>query len=99
GTVSFAGAPLSPEIVRVARLRMGYVVQDGGLFPHLTARANITLMARQLSWPAARIRERVAQLSDLARLPTDALERFPTQLSGGQRQRVSLLRALMLDPE
>jgi osmoprotectant transport system ATP-binding protein len=56
-------------------------------------------MARYLGWPAARIAARLAELVELARLPADALGRYPVQLSGGQRQRVSLLRALMLDPE
>jgi osmoprotectant transport system ATP-binding protein len=81
------------------RTRIGYVVQDGGLFPHLDAAGNITLMARHLGWPADRVRARLDQLVALARLPGDMLARYPAQLSGGQRQRVSLLRALMLDPE
>jgi osmoprotectant transport system ATP-binding protein len=78
---------------------MGYVIQEGGLFPHLTAYGNITLMARYLDWSADRIRERVAELTELSRFPSDSLSRYPLQLSGGQRQRVSLMRSLMLDPE
>lgn len=81
------------------RLRTGYVIQDGGLFPHLTARGNVTLLARHLGWPAARIAARVTELADLSRFPADGLDRFPRQLSGGQRQRVGLMRALMLDPD
>jgi osmoprotectant transport system ATP-binding protein len=81
------------------RTRIGYVVQDGGLFPHLDAAGNVTLMARHLGWSAARMRTRLDDLVALARLPGDTLARYPAQLSGGQRQRVSLLRALMLDPE
>ena len=80
------------------RLRMGYVIQDGGLFPHLTARRNIELMAREMGWLKARRRERVSELCALTRFPAEALERYPAELSGGQRQRVSLMRALMLDP-
>ncbi len=80
------------------RRRMGYVIQDGGLFPHLTARRNIDLMARELGWLAARRSERLIELCTLTRFPTTALERYPSELSGGQRQRVSLMRALMLDP-
>jgi osmoprotectant transport system ATP-binding protein len=99
GTVSLRGRRLTPETVRELRRAMGYVVQEGGLFPHLTAVENVTLMARQLGWSRARIGDRVTELVTLARLPPDALLRFPTQLSGGQRQRVSLMRALMLDPE
>jgi osmoprotectant transport system ATP-binding protein len=99
GTVTLRGQRLTAETVRELRRAMGYVVQEGGLFPHLTAAENVTLMARQLGWTRARLDGRVAELVSLARLPADALARFPAQLSGGQRQRVSLMRALMLDPE
>ncbi|HVR60781.1 MAG TPA: ATP-binding cassette domain-containing protein [Polyangia bacterium] len=99
GQVRVAGAALDARNVRALRQRMGYVVQEGGLFPHLTATENVTLMARHLRWPADRIAERLAALAALARLPADALGRYPSQLSGGQRQRVGLMRALMLDPE
>ena len=98
GEVRFDQAPLTPANVRQVRLRAGYVVQDGGLFPHLTARDNAALVARQLGWAGERIAKREAELATLVRLPADALARFPTQLSGGQRQRVGLMRALMLDP-
>ena len=95
GSVAFDDAPLGRE----ARRRMGYVVQGGGLFPHLTARGNVALMARQLGWSANRIEARLAELAELVRLPIDLLGRYPAQLSGGQRQRVALMRALMLDPD
>jgi osmoprotectant transport system ATP-binding protein len=78
---------------------MGYVIQDGGLFPHLTARANACLMADELGWTAARQTDRLGELCALTRFPSDALDRYPAELSGGQRQRVSLMRALMLDPD
>ena len=77
---------------------MGYVIQDGGLFPHLTAQENIELMARHLRWDSSRLASRLSELVGLTHFPPDALTRFPVQLSGGQRQRVSLMRALMLDP-
>jgi osmoprotectant transport system ATP-binding protein len=99
GTVSLRGRLLTPQTVRELRRSIGYVVQEGGLFPHLTAEENVTLMARQLGWGRDRLARRVKELVELARLPEDALGRFPAQLSGGQRQRVSLMRALMLDPE
>jgi osmoprotectant transport system ATP-binding protein len=99
GQVLFRQAPLGQEALRRVRTQMGYVVQDGGLFPHLTALDNVTLMARHLRWPAARMRERVAQLAELVRLSDGALARKPVDLSGGQKQRVALMRALMLDPE
>lgn len=81
------------------RRRVGYVVQGGGLFPHLTAAENATLVARHLGWEAARVRERLEALAALTRFPPDAFGRRPRQLSGGQAQRVSLMRALFLDPE
>jgi len=99
GSVRFAGEEVTPERVLAVRRRMGYVVQGGGLFPHLSAAGNAALLARHLGWPEPRIRERLAELSELARLPPDLLDRFPAELSGGQAQRVSLVRALMLDPE
>src|SRR5215831_19088039 len=95
GTISFDGEPVRSEL----RLRMGYVVQDGGLFPHLTARGNVALVARYLGWDAARIEKRLLELAELTQFPAGGLDRYPVQLSGGQRQRVGLMRALMLDPD
>jgi osmoprotectant transport system ATP-binding protein len=99
GRVLFEGTPLEDANALVLRRRMGYVVQEGGLFPHLTARQNVCLVARYLRWPAARVSSRLAELNELVQLPTELLERYPLQLSGGQRQRVGLIRALMLEPE
>jgi osmoprotectant transport system ATP-binding protein len=81
------------------RRRLGFVVQGGGLFPHLTAAGNAALMARYTRWEEPRIRARLDELAQLVRLPLELLSRFPAQLSGGQAQRVSLMRALMLDPD
>jgi osmoprotectant transport system ATP-binding protein len=99
GMVLIDGEELTPATALEVRRRLGYVIQDGGLFPHLTARGNATLMARYLGWDPARIDDRLAELADLTRFPIDGLDRYPAQLSGGQRQRVSLMRALMLDPK
>jgi osmoprotectant transport system ATP-binding protein len=99
GIVRFDGEALSPERVPAVRRRVGYVIQQGGLFPHLTARRNVTLMAEHLGWSAARTAARIAELTDLTHFPSDALERYPAELSGGQNQRVGLMRALMLDPQ
>ncbi len=98
GFVTFDGTPVTAATARAVRLRTGYVIQDGGLFPHLTARGNVSLMARHLGWDRARTDARVAELAALTRFPIDGLDRHPQQLSGGQRQRVGLMRALMLDP-
>ncbi len=99
GVLRFDGQPLVDRILPTLRLRMGYVIQSGGLFPHLSAAANVTLMADQLRWPAERKTTRLRELADLVQLPASALARFPHQLSGGQRQRISLMRALMLVPD
>src|SRR5215204_6084713 len=98
GQVIFDGQPLIEDNAPAVRRRMGYVVQDGGLFPHLTAAGNAGILARHLGWPRDRIANRLHGLSELTRLPRDLLGRYPGQLSGGQRQRVGLIRALMLDP-
>lgn len=99
GEVTFAGTPVTPATARSVRLRVGYVIQDGGLFPHLTARGNVTLMARHLGHDPAATAARVSELAVLTRFPADGLDRYPHQLSGGQRQRVGLMRALLLDPD
>jgi osmoprotectant transport system ATP-binding protein len=99
GSVEVEGEPVSPASVQALRRKMGYVIQDGGLFPHLSAEQNVTLMARHLGRPEGQSRGRVSELCDLTRFPKDALSRYPVELSGGQRQRVSLMRALMLDPD
>ncbi|HEV3259687.1 MAG TPA: ATP-binding cassette domain-containing protein [Gemmataceae bacterium] len=99
GSIRFEGTEVTPANALALRQRMGYVIQDGGLFPHLTARANVTLMARYLGWDGQRIEAGLGKLVELTQFPADALDRYPAELSGGQRQRVSLMRALMLEPE
>src|SRR5690554_6097054 len=99
GEVRFDGEPLRREGLLEQRRRIGYVIQEGGLFPHLTAAGNVALLARTLGWNRERIQVRMRELAALCQLPADALARFPAQLSGGQRQRVGLIRALMLDPK
>lgn len=98
GYVLVDDRPLAPESLAEVRRGIGYVIQEGGLFPHLTAEGNLALAARQVGWSDERIRERLDELLELVRLPGDLLDRWPRELSGGQRQRIALARALMLDP-
>ncbi len=99
GEATFDGAPVRRETIGAFRRRSGYVIQEGGLFPHLSARGNVTLLARHLRLAPDRIARRTDELCELTRFPEDALHRFPGELSGGQRQRVALMRALFLDPD
>lgn len=99
GTIRIDGTPLDPAAMQAHRHGIGYVIQEGGLFPHLTARDNITLMARNLKRDEGKLAGRIDELCQLTRFPGEALARYPLELSGGQRQRVSLMRALMLEPK
>jgi osmoprotectant transport system ATP-binding protein len=98
GSIAIAGETMNPRRAQALRLRMGYVIQDGGLFPHLTAEENATLVARQIGWAKERLGERLSALTSMVGLSPDHLRRYPAELSGGERQRVGLMRALMLDP-
>ena len=98
GTVVVDGAVVTASTRAALVRRMGYVVQDGGLYPHLTASQNVALGAEAQQWSRARIDARVAELADLAAFDAAMLRRYPRELSGGERQRVGLMRALMLDP-
>lgn len=99
GAVRFEGRPSSAwDPIRLRR-RMGYVIQDAGLFPHWTVEANIGLVPRLEAWPADAVAGRVETL--LATVGLDAAQfrgRYPRQLSGGQKQRVGIARALAADP-
>jgi osmoprotectant transport system ATP-binding protein len=99
GCVKADGRPLERSQLLALRRRVGYVIQDGGLFPHLTALGNLALLPRHLGWSAERIRQRAEELAALTHLPRNVLERYPAELSGGQRQRVALMRGLMPDPD
>jgi len=99
GSITFEGEPITPDNIDMLRRRIGYVIQEGGLFPHLTARANVVLMARHVGRSQEEMQPRLQELCDLTRFSENLLSRYPVELSGGQRQRVSLMRALMLSPE
>jgi osmoprotectant transport system ATP-binding protein len=80
------------------RRSIGYVIQDGGLFPHYTVERNIALVPRIENWPGERVAARVRELLALVGLSEELASRYPSQLSGGQRQRVGVARALAADP-
>ncbi len=98
GTIRIDSTTLSLATLPDVRRKLGYVIQEGGLFPHLTARQNVTLMARHEGWTGSQIAARLGELMDMTQFPDGALARYPSELSGGQRQRVSLMRALFLTP-
>ena len=98
GTVEIEGLRVSASQVLGLRRRIGYVIQEGGLFAHLTAAQNVLLMAKHLKRPLGEMHTRLGELCELTHFPENALTRYPVELSGGQRQRVCLMRALMLEP-
>ena len=99
GRVQVDGKPTTEwDPIRLRR-RTGWVIQDVGLFPHLTVRRNVAVVPELEGWPAERVSARVEELLALVGLPAaDFGHRFPHQLSGGQRQRVGVARALAVDP-
>lgn len=99
GEIRFEGRPMQDWDLIQLRRRMGYVIQETGLFPHWTVERNIALVPRLEGRPAAEIQERVEALLDAVGLPPHEFRgRYPRQLSGGQRQRVGIARALAADP-
>tara|TARA_R110002110_G_scaffold205066_7_gene417290 strand:+ start:448302 stop:449042 length:741 start_codon:yes stop_codon:yes gene_type:complete len=99
GEVCTFGQPLDYDNLPLLRRRLGYAVQGNGLFPHLTVRGNIVLLAELEGWSATRIESRLEELLQFMRLSQSQLTQYPHQLSGGQQQRVGLCRAFMLQPE
>jgi len=99
GSVTLLGQPVTRTNLTQLRQQLGFVLQNGGLFPHLTARQNVELMAHFLKKDPKWIAERTEELQELTHLESKMLDRYPRQLSGGQVQRVALMRALMLDPK
>jgi osmoprotectant transport system ATP-binding protein len=99
GTVRVAGELATAVAATQLRRRIGYVIQEIGLFPHFTVERNVALVPRLEGWPSPRVATRVRDLLALVGLEPDAfLARYPHELSGGQRQRVGIARALAADP-
>ena len=99
GRVLLDGVDVRSLEVTALRRRIGYVIQQVGLFPHMTVAQNIAVVPDLLDWPRPRIQARVEELLEMVHLPLDFRSRYPAQLSGGQQQRVGLARALAADPE
>jgi osmoprotectant transport system ATP-binding protein len=99
GDITIDGKSVRKMDVTELRRGIGYVIQQIGLFPHMSVAGNIGTVPRLLGWPRERIRARVAELLELVGLdPDEDAKRYPSQLSGGQRQRVGLARAMAADP-
>ena len=98
GRIMVDSVSLNYQTLTAVRRKLGYVIQEGGLFPHLTGVENVTLMARHEGWPRKRLHDRLAELVEMTQFPQSGLSRYPNELSGGQRQRLSLMRALFLSP-
>ena len=98
GRILVFGAPVPRERVEHFRRRIGYAVQGIGLFPHMTSRQNVVLLAKLEGWTEQAVETRYRELLAQMGLPADVSHRYPAQLSGGQQQRLGLCRALMLKP-
>ena len=98
GRVEVFGAAVPDRRVEIFRRRIGYAVQGSGLFPHLTSRENVVLLAKLEGWAESAIEGRYLELLEQMELPGSVSNRYPAELSGGQQQRIGLCRALMLKP-
>jgi osmoprotectant transport system ATP-binding protein len=99
GDIQLDGQSVKEQRPDLLRRRIGYAIQQIGLFPHLTVATNVATVPRLCGWDKARIRARVDELLELVSLdPAETRDRYPAQLSGGQRQRVGVARALAADP-
>ncbi|WP_217424795.1 betaine/proline/choline family ABC transporter ATP-binding protein [Virgibacillus ihumii] len=98
GTISIEGENILDKDPVELRREIGYVIQQIGLFPHMTIQENISLVPKLLKWPEDKRRKRAEELLELVNMDAQFLDRFPHELSGGQQQRIGVLRALAADP-
>ena len=98
GQIEVLGQAVPTQHLEAFRRGIGYAVQGAGLFPHLTAQENVTLVAKLEGWSEEQMEERFRSLLDTVGLSAELAERLPRQLSGGQQQRLGICRALMLQP-
>ncbi len=99
GKIWIGGREIHDLPANELRRHIGYVIQQVGLFPHMTIAQNISVVPRLLGWQRARTDERVKSLLEMVGLPQAYLKRYPRQLSGGEQQRIGLARALAADPD
>lgn len=99
GTIKLNGKDISEMDPVKLRRKIGYVIQNIGLMPHMTIRQNITIVPRLLKWPQSKMDERAKEMIKLVELPEEFLDRYPSELSGGQQQRIGVVRALAADQD
>jgi osmoprotectant transport system ATP-binding protein len=98
GRVVINGEVMQSHAQQHLAQKIGYVLQDGGLFPHLTVESNVSLIARTSNWSFDKVQSRIHELLSLVNLQPSILKQWPRQLSGGEKQRVAVMRAAFLDP-
>lgn len=98
GEILIQGEKLDSDRLSQVRKKLGYVIQDGGLFPHLTAFENISIVGREAGWSDDELKNRIKDLAEMTRLSQALFSQYPRELSGGQKQRVGIMRAMFLDP-
>ena len=100
GEILLFGKPIAKENPMELRRKIGYVIQQVGLFPHMTVAENVSIVPKMLKWEPGKIKERVEALLTMAGLdPEQYGKRYPRQLSGGQQQRVAIARAVVTNPK
>jgi len=98
GRVLVNGKVIGVDQVSSLRRQIGYVIQDGGLFPHLNSYANLSIVGREAGLSSAEIRTRIDELATMTKISSQTLSQYPREVSGGQRQRIGIMRALFLNP-